>query len=238
MAINPRTVISREITKIGLGHDDPGHYIYFYALCLDGKACAKIGKTSRILNERIHKYLEEEHRSQDKDYDTFRLVFVIKFEKEQLAKTCERFIQATMKPLNKTVSSRVEQYELLHAWDKMATFIKDKTFPFADKCYSYDEIRKEVMYIIEISKNKQAVKSVQIIVTSQKPERSKSNREDMLEKLNGPKKEEFMTLHNIGPGRASALVAGQPYKCIEGVLDIKGIGKTSYDVIISYLRSQ
>ena len=51
-----------------LGHRSQHRYprVYVYGLVLDGKACAKLGHTCAILPSRIYKYLNCEHKDQEK----------------------------------------------------------------------------------------------------------------------------------------------------------------------------
>ena len=52
--------------------------------------------------------------------------------------------------------------------------------------------------------------------------------------LNTATKDEFESVHGIGPTLASRIIAGRPYKTVDDLLKVKGIGKKKLKKFRSY----
>ena len=52
--------------------------------------------------------------------------------------------------------------------------------------------------------------------------------------LNHASIEELQTIKGIGPKKAQAIIEGRPYTCLEDLMNVKGIGQTTYRKLREY----
>lgn len=208
-------------------------YVYFYALHLSGKCCAKVGMSFVKLSDRIHNYLEKEHANQSKDYDSFRLIYAIKFPKRNLAKHTEAFLKAGFSdyPLDPNQPSSVEQFKLEKVWESIGDTVKLKKYPLGEVYVSPDP-DADIDFIL----NKKHIYPPQDYI-KRSVQRKVDTIDDSLQKINRLTKKDFMQIKGIGKTTADSLVKAQPFKNINDILSVDGIGKKRFSDILRYLES-
>jgi len=248
--------IDQEVTNIGITNNNGNHW-YFYALLLDGKPCAKFGKSTVHLGKRIYSYLEKEHSGQTKDWSTFRLICAIKFKKKSCIKHVEGLIKEHAKdhPLHSNQHFNTEQYDLPKVWEQIREFIIAKSFPFAEKVYLAKNPDEAIQKIV--SQKKQTQKK------TNKPIKSKaiiSVKQDIIQKgkdiaVYHPRKQKQMTstelilkylnetcnfsdISGIGPVLSDRLNYARPFYALHDIMDVHMIGQMRYNAIVSHVKGK
>jgi hypothetical protein len=117
--------IINQINLLNIKNTENNNYVYFYSILLDNKYCLKVGLTSRDLCNRFYRYLFVEHKNQQKDINTFRLLAVYNFETRQIAQAMETVFNVRLKKykLSEHQHSRTEQYEFYKSWEIIKKYI-------------------------------------------------------------------------------------------------------------------
>jgi hypothetical protein len=236
-----QTIIDQEVTKIGITNNN-GNYWYFYALLLDGKPCAKFGMTGDHLGNRIYKYLEKEHSGQTKDWSTFHLICAIKFKKKSCIKHVEGLVKVHAKdhPLHSYQHFNTEQYNLPKVWEQIREFIMTKSFPFAEKVYLVGNPDEVIQMIVSCAKpiipvNKVTVPKGKEVVVDKS---SKKMTEDTIVLWYINQIPDYKVIEGIRNKLGPRLREAKPFKSLESIAKVDGIGKVKYNAIINYARTR
>jgi len=225
------SIVRKEISNLGIKNLSRPYW-YFYILELDSKPCVKLGKSCVNLEKRIINYLDKEHPTQAKNWDSFKLISVVEFEDKEYISPFEMFIKKCVKkyPLHKDQHSNIEQYNLMKVWPKVKQMILQKKFPFSSDFYCVNEPDKVINDFLKNykEKNKDKNKTLEFDYKNIKER-------DILDKINSMTYSDYKKIHQIGKMLAERLTENKPFTNLSQIKDISGIAQKRYDYIISHV---
>lgn len=255
--MNTLNKINCEVLNLGITNNCKPYW-YFYIIVLNGKLCAKCGKSSVNLQNRIYNYLAIEHYDKIKNWDSFKLITVMEFKKESSITHIEEFIKDHLRkyPLNVGQHHNIEQYDIVKLWSdiEFREIIESKKFPLA-KVYSVDNPNELILKLIKdypnnsinIPKNTiNAIVPIKNVNNTIVPNENKHNifggKMDidtaMLIQLNGLSYYELIEIPNIGPKMATAITEHKPFRHVSDLLSIHMIGPKRYQAIINHIEAK